>query len=145
MAVFGAPAAHEDDAERAVRAAIAIRDAAAAASEERPDLDLRVRVGVNTGEALVLLDANVAAGEALASGDVVNTAARLQAAAPVDGVAVGEATYQRTRELIDYRHLEPVLAKGKRAPVPGWEAVRARSWVGERVGDLVPLVDRLAQ
>jgi class 3 adenylate cyclase len=145
MAVFGAPAAHEDDAERAVRAALAIRDAAAAANEERPDLDLHVRVGVNTGEALVLLDANVAAGEALASGDVVNTAARLQAAAPVDGVAVGEATHQRTRELIDYRPLEPVLAKGKSAPVPCWEAVRARSWVGERVGDLIPLVDRVAQ
>ncbi|HYX84861.1 MAG TPA: adenylate/guanylate cyclase domain-containing protein [Gaiellales bacterium] len=145
MAVFGAPAAHEDDAERAVRAGLAIRDAAAAANEQRPDLDLHVRVGVNTGEALVLLDANVAAGEALASGDVVNTAARLQAAAPVDGVAVAEATHQRTRELIDYRALEPVPAKGKSAPVPCWEAVRARSWVGERAGDLIPLVDRLAQ
>src|ERR687898_386301 len=87
VALFGAPVAHEDDPERAVRAALAIRDWVAEESE------LHVRIGVNTGEALVALDARPAEGEGMASGDVVNTAARLQSAAPVDGVLVGEQTY----------------------------------------------------
>ena len=79
MALFGAPIAHEDDPERAVRAALAIRDWA------REEGDVEVRVAVNTGEALVSLNARPEAGEGMASGDVINTAARLQAAAPVNG------------------------------------------------------------
>ena len=78
MALFGAPTAHEDDPERAVRAALAIREFAL---EE----GLELRVGITTGEALVRLDAQPDAGEGMASGDVVNTAARLQSAAPVNG------------------------------------------------------------
>src|SRR6188472_2417580 len=93
MALFGAPAAREDDAERAVRAALAIRDAA---SED----GFEVRVAVNTGEALVSLDARPEAGDKMAAGDVVNTAARLQAAAPVNGVLVGETTERATRHVI---------------------------------------------
>jgi class 3 adenylate cyclase len=89
MAVFGAPVAHEDDPERAVRAALAIRDAV---SEDAAGL--RVRIGVNTGEALVALDARASDGEALAAGDVVNTAARIQAGAPVNAILVGEQTYR---------------------------------------------------
>src|SRR5215212_6319470 len=84
MALFGAPRAHEDDPERAVRAALAIRDWVRA--EER----LQVRIAVNTGEALVTLDARAAEGEGMAAGDVVNTTARLQSAAPVNGILVGE-------------------------------------------------------
>ena len=80
MALFGAPTAHEDDPERAVRAALAIREFAI---EE----GLELRVGITTGEALVSLDARPDAGEGMASGDVINTAARLQSAAPVNGVA----------------------------------------------------------
>src|SRR5213596_518927 len=87
MALFGAPVAHEDDPERAVRAALAIRDWA----EEEGELE--VRIAVNTGEALVLLGARPAEGEVMAAGDVVNTTARLQTAAPVNGVLVGETTY----------------------------------------------------
>src|ERR1041384_2636803 len=79
MAVFGAPAAHEDDPERAIRAALAIRDWA------REDGELEVRIGITTGEALVVLGARPEAGEGMASGDVVNTASRLQSAAPVNG------------------------------------------------------------
>src|SRR5919206_251960 len=90
MAVFGAPVAHEDDPERAVRAALAIRDWSA----ERADL--QVRVAVNTGETLVDAGARPAEGEAMVAGDVVNTAARMQAAAPVNGVLVGEAAYRAT-------------------------------------------------
>ena len=105
MALFGAPAAHEDDPERAVRAAIAIRDWAQEQAEP-----LEVRIAVNTGEALVALGARPQEGEAMASGDVVNTAARLQAAAPVNGILVGETTYRATRHVIDYRDAAPVAA-----------------------------------
>src|ERR687886_407243 len=118
MALFGAPLAHEDDAERAVRAALAIQDAVARLREADPRLDLHVRIGVNTGEALVALGANPVAGEGMASGDVVNTAARVQSAAPVDGVLVGELTYRATSRVIDYVERDAVDAKGKAEPVP---------------------------
>src|SRR5438445_5585538 len=78
MCVFGAPLAHEDDAERAVRAALAIRAAIEDLNETDPWLDLRIRIGVNTGEALVLVGARASEGEGVVAGDVVNTAARLQ-------------------------------------------------------------------
>jgi class 3 adenylate cyclase len=124
VALFGAPVAHEDDPERAVRAAIAVREWVS----QQPDL--RVRMAVNTGEALVVLGAQPSRGEHLASGDVVNTAARLQAAAPVDGVLVGEQTYRATERVIEYRERGPVAAKGKSEPVPVWEVVHARSRFG---------------
>jgi predicted ATPase/class 3 adenylate cyclase len=124
MALFGAPVAHEDDPERAVRAALAIRDWVA--EEEQ----IQVRVAVNTGEALITLGARPSGGEGMAAGDVVNTAARLQAAAPVNGVLVGERTFRQTRAVIEYRQAEPVAAKGKREPVPVWEAVAARARLG---------------
>src|SRR5213595_42938 len=111
MALFGAPVAHEDDPERAVRAALAIRDWV------REEDDLQVRIAVNTGEALVLLDARPAEGEGMAAGDVVNTAARLQTAAPVNGVLVGESTYRATRHVIEYAARDPVVAKGKDEPM----------------------------
>jgi class 3 adenylate cyclase/tetratricopeptide (TPR) repeat protein len=129
VALFGAPVAHEDDPERAVRAALAIRDWIAEESE------LHVRIGVNTGEALVSLGARPSEGEGMASGDVVNTAARLQAAAPVDGILVGEQTYRATERAIEYREHEPVQAKGKTSPVAVWEAVQARARFGV---DLAP-------
>ena len=62
----------------------------------------------------MVLDARLAAGENMVSGDIVNTAARLQTAAPTDGVIVGESTYRATRDVIDYERLPPVHAKGKR-------------------------------
>ncbi len=138
MALFGAPVAHEDDPERAVRAALAIRDWV------REENRFEVRIAVNTGEALVTVDARPDAGEGMASGDVVNTTARLQSAAPVNGILVGETTYRATRDRIEYDEREPVSAKGKAQPIPVWEAVRARSRVGvdleERV--VTPLVGR---
>ena len=78
MAVFGAPTAHGDDPERAVRAALAVRDSVAALNVEQPGLELRIRGAVNTGEAVVTLSARPALGEAMVAGDVVNTASRLQ-------------------------------------------------------------------
>ncbi len=137
MAVFGAPTAHEDDPERAVRAALAIRDAIAEEAE------LEVRVGVNTGEALVTLDARPGAGEGMVAGDVVNTAARLQAAAPTNGILVGEATFRATNAAIEYRAGEPVEAKGKSEPVPVWQAVQATARVGADLrAPTSPLVGR---
>ena len=124
MAVFGAPTAREDDPERAVRAALAIRDWAAESE------GLEVRIAVATGEALVSLDARPESGEGMVAGDVVNTAARLQSAAPVNGVLVGESTRRATATAIDYIEKEPVSAKGKAQPVPVWEAVAARARFG---------------
>jgi class 3 adenylate cyclase len=125
MAVFGAPVAHEDDPIRAVLAALAIRDTIGD--------ELQIRTAVNTGEALVALDADPTAGEVFVSGDVVNTTARLQNAAPVNGILVGEATWRATRHVIDYLDSEPIDAKGKSSPVPAWEAVCAHSRLGTDV------------
>ena len=123
MALFGAPTAHEDDPERAVRAALAIRDFAV-------DEALELRIGITTGEALVRLDAQPDAGEGMASGDVVNTAARLQSAAPVNGILADETTYRATRAAVDYEVAAPVEAKGKAEPVRVWRAVAVRSRFG---------------
>jgi class 3 adenylate cyclase/tetratricopeptide (TPR) repeat protein len=124
MAVFGAPVAHEDDPERAVNAALR----AIAAVEELDGLS--VRAAINTGEAVVTLGARPGEGEAMVAGDVVNTAARLQQHAPVNGVVVGETTYRATRELFEYEALEPVEAKGKAERVPLWHAKTARRRFG---------------
>jgi class 3 adenylate cyclase len=120
MALFGAPTAHEDDPERAVRAALAIRDWAREAGE------LEVRIGITTGEALISLGARPEAGEGMASGDVINTGARLQSAAPTNGVLVDETTYRATERAIEYRDAQPVEAKGKSQPVGAWEPVEVR-------------------
>src|SRR6476659_8167859 len=119
MAVFGAPVAHEDDAERAVRAGFALRDWAA---EE----GIELRIGVNTGEALVTRGSRPAEGQAIAAGDVVNTAARLQAAAPTGAILVGGQTFRATERVIEYAESEPVPAKGQSEPVPSWIALGAR-------------------
>jgi class 3 adenylate cyclase len=144
MALFGAPVAHEDDPERAVRAALAIRDAVGELNRVDESLDLRIRVGLTTGEALVAVDARPELGEGMAAGDVVNTAKRLEAAAPVNGVLVDEATQRATREVIDYGEHAAVEAKGKFRPVPAWEArsPRARAGVDVVQSARAPLVGR---
>jgi class 3 adenylate cyclase len=144
MAVFGAPVAHEDDPERAVRAALAVRDAILELNEGEPTLDLHVRVAVNTGEAVVALGARPSEGEGMVAGDIVNTSARLQAAAPVDGILVGETTYRATERAIEYGEREPVRAKGKSEPIPVWEALAARARFGVDVlqSGGAPLVGR---
>jgi class 3 adenylate cyclase/tetratricopeptide (TPR) repeat protein len=139
MALFGAPIAHEDDPERAVRAALAIREWVA---EDQAGLQLRI--AVNTGEALITLGVRPSEGEGMAAGDVVNTAARLQSAAPLNGILVGESTYRATRDAIDYREAEPVEAKGKSERIPVWEALQVHSRYGEDVElrPSTPLVGR---
>ena len=123
MALFGAPTAHEDDPERAVRAALAIGEFAL-------EDGLELRVGITTGEALVSLDADPAGGEGMASGDVVNTAARLQSAAPVNGILVDETTYRATRQAVDYEQEPAIEAKGKAQAVPVRRALEARARFG---------------
>jgi class 3 adenylate cyclase/tetratricopeptide (TPR) repeat protein len=147
MAVFGAPITHEDDAERAVRSALAIIEAIDELNEADSGLRLAVRIGVNSGEAMVSLGEKPDR-EGMVAGDVVNTASRLQEVAPVGGVLVGEPTYRVTRDLFEYEPLPPVRVKGKARPVPIWRATAARSRYGYGVarrslGDFVGRDDEL--
>jgi class 3 adenylate cyclase/tetratricopeptide (TPR) repeat protein len=130
VGVFGAPVAHEDDQERAVRAALAIQEAIAELNDADPRLELEVRIGVHTGEALVNVGARPELGEAMVAGDVMNTGARLQAAAAPGGILVGEQTFWATERVIEYGEVEPVTAKGKAEPIPAWQAIQERSRYG---------------
>jgi len=144
MAVFGAPVSHEDDAKRAVLAALRIVQAIDELNEERPELDLAVRGAVNTGEAVVALGARPELGEGFVTGDVVNVASRLQGEAPVGGIVVGELTYRATRDEIEYEELEPVTVKGKGEPIVVWRVVGARGRFGVDVqtAAATPLIGR---
>ncbi len=144
MAVFGAPVAHEDDAERAVRAGLRILEAIQELNETDASPDLQVRVGINTGEAVVALEARPEQGEGIVTGDVVNTASRLQGAAPVSGIAVSEHTHRSTERVFDYEQLEPVAVKGKAAPLELFRPLRPRGRFGSDVTrtHTTPLVGR---
>jgi class 3 adenylate cyclase/tetratricopeptide (TPR) repeat protein len=107
MAVFGLPQAHEDDALRAVRAAVQMRDAVAT-------LGLDVRTGVNTGEVVA------GAGETLVTGDAVNVAARLEQAAHSGQVLIGSETERLVRDQVLVEPVEPLTLKGKSEPVPAF-------------------------
>ena len=133
MAVFGAPVAREDDTERAVRAALAIRDALPG-----------TRGAVHTGEAVVSLAAASGTGEGIATGDVVNTAFRIEEAAEPGTVLVGEPTYRATQAIIEYGEPRLVQAKGKAEPLVVYEALRAPSELRPAFGgpSLAPLVGR---
>jgi class 3 adenylate cyclase len=113
MAVFGIPQVHEDDALRSLRAALDLRRAVQA-------LDLQARIGVNTGEVVA------GAGDALVTGDAVNVAARLEQAAPVGEILLGEPTFGLTREAVDVEAVEPLVVKGKVEAVPAYRLLRVR-------------------
>jgi class 3 adenylate cyclase len=134
MAVFGAPMAHGDDAERAVRAGLRVLEAV-------EQLELAARAAVNTGIAIVSVE-QLRSGEALATGDVVNTAARLQASAPAGGLVVGAETHRATRHAIRYEELDPVDAKGKTDAVAAWLAIETAAAPAERPLGSRPLVGR---
>lgn len=125
MAVFGAPIAHEDDPERAVRAGLAMQaameeiNAEIGARAASRDVELALRVGINSGEVL----AGRMGDQYTVIGDTVNVAARLQAASGVGAVTVGASTRRSTAAAIEYRDLEPLTLKGKSQPIPAWEAV----------------------
>lgn len=120
MAVFGAPVAHEDDPERAVRAGLAMQGAMDEINERIAGVDFALRVGINSGEVLA---GKIGDGWTVI-GDAVNVAARLQSAARPGSVTVGEVTHRLTRSSIEYTELEPLDLKGKAEPVSAWEAVR---------------------
>jgi class 3 adenylate cyclase/tetratricopeptide (TPR) repeat protein len=140
MAVFGAPLAHGNDAERAVRAGLAVLESLAELNEAH-DLDLAARAAVNTGDAVVAV-AGGSGAEALAIGDVVNTASRLQTAAPQGRLIVGEETYRATHNAVGYEPLDPIEAKGKADPVRAWLAAEALPAPAERPIGTHPLVGR---
>ena len=130
MALFGAPVAHEDDPERGVRAALAIRDAIVELQQQR-GLELSVRVSVATGEAVIDLQARPEQGQGMAAGDIVNTAFRVAEAAPVNGILVDESTYRATYRMIEFGASDPVQAKGKVAPLVVWQAIAPRVRFGQ--------------
>jgi len=133
MAVFGVPIAHGDDAERAVRAGLVVLDAVMARG-------LKARAAVETGEAIVRLDPG--SGEAIAMGDVVNTASRLQSHAPTGHLVVGDETYRATRQAFAFEQLDPIAAKGKAEPVGAWLALERLAEVSERPLPLGSFVGR---
>ena len=142
MAVFGAPHAFGDDAERAVRAGLRAIEAVDTIQVGGVRGTLSARAAVATGEAVVNVDDGRSAGEALAMGDVVNTASRLQAAAPVGGVVADAPTFQATRRSVRFEPLEPVVAKGKSAPLPVWQAMEVAASPGDRQPGGAPMVGR---
>jgi len=129
VGVFGLPRAHEDDPERAVRAGLRIVEGAGEL-EALGGAPLRLRVGINTGEALVRVGAVAGAGERLLAGDASNTASRLQALAPEMGVAVGLSTYEATAGVFEYEELGPAVVKGKAEPVRVFHARASRARLG---------------
>ena len=148
LAVFGVPTVHEDDPERAVRAALEMQQAMAALGAEleaegRPAL--AVRIGIETGE--VLADRGRAANERdrMVTGDAVNTAARLEQAAAAGAILVGPRTHEATRETVDYEALDPIALKGKAEPVAAWRAIAVktrRGGIRPVLGIEAPLIGR---
>lgn len=137
MAIFGAPVAHEDDPLRALRAGLEMRDLVSRESDRFAKLPLRI--GIHTGEAMF---APIGAdGRFTVLGDTVNTSARLQSAAPRDGILVGEPTYLATLEEIDFEEVAPIVAKGKEHPIPAWRAI-ARKGARRRATATSPFVGR---
>ncbi len=140
IALFGAPIAHEDDAERAVRAALRMQETVEAYDSDT-GVGIRLRIGVNTGE--VLVGAITAGDEYTAMGDVVNTAARLQTTAKPGTVIVGEDTHTATAEVIHYQSLGMLHARGRDRAVEAWRAVEPVGRPGERrTGPNTPLLGR---
>ena len=139
MAVFGVPRLHDDDAERAVRAGLAIRDSMAALNADA-SLSLEARIGVNSGEAVAAVDER---DQLMVTGDVINVAARLQQGAAPGEVVVGDLTQRLTRSAIDYRPRTPMDARGKSNPIVAFEAVAARSRMPEQARGLPEMRSRL--
>jgi class 3 adenylate cyclase/tetratricopeptide (TPR) repeat protein len=128
MAVFGLPAVHEDDAVRALQAASEMQAAL-------PELGIEGRIGMCSGEVVT------GTAERLATGDVVNVAARLQQAAQPGETLLGETTLRLARDAVEAEPVEPLVLKGKREPVPAWRLVAVSTAAVERRFDS-PLVGR---
>src|SRR5437879_9754815 len=143
VALFGAPVAHEDDAERAVRAALQMQETVAGMGSGL-STDVLLRVGVNTG--VVLVGAVRGGGDYTAMGDVVNVASRLQGLAEPGQVIVGPLTHAATQQVVQYEPLGPVQARGREEPVDAWVAQGCLARPGSRPHRAeTPLVGRGAQ
>jgi class 3 adenylate cyclase/tetratricopeptide (TPR) repeat protein len=143
MGVFGAPVSHEDDPERGVRAGLAMQGAMEEINREISDrygVNFSLRVGLNSGEVM----AGAVGDRYTVMGDVVNVAARLQAAGRPSSVTVGESTHRATRDAVSFERLEPLTLKGKEEPVPAWEALEVLSGPGRGVvrRSKTPLIGR---
>lgn len=143
VALFGAPIAHEDDAERAVRCALQMQHTISTMRDHH-DLQVEMRIGVNTGE--VLVGALRAGGDYTAMGDVVNTASRLQTAAVPGTVVVGSTTHAATLHAVRYESLGSLTVKGREESVDAWCAIEALARPGlSRRRLRAPLVGRDAE
>jgi class 3 adenylate cyclase/tetratricopeptide (TPR) repeat protein len=143
MAVFGLPKAHEDDALRAVRAAVGMREALSRVNADlqaRYGVRLGNRTGVNTGE--VVANDDPSANQKLATGDAVNVAARLEQAAPENEVYLGEMTYQLVRDAVEVEFVEPLELKGKAQRVSAYRLVSAQGLDGNVRRVDTPIVGR---
>jgi len=146
MAVFGLPRAHEDDALRAVRAAVGMRDKLKelnATLEKHFGVTLAARTGVNTGEVVALDDPT--ADQKLATGDAVNVTARLEAAAPANEIYIGDVTYRLVRDAVEAEAVEPLTLKGKSQPVPAFRIISAQGLYGNERRVDTPVVGRDAE
>ena len=153
MALFGAPVAHEDDPVRAVRAALAMHQAVAALRQldrDGNELELRLRIGINSGQVIAGVRDVGGHREYSVFGDVVNTAARLQTAAEPGGILLGEETARQAGSVFDVAAVEPLVLKGKAQPVPAYEvrgslAREVPALVPGPAGGKRPLVGRLGE
>src|SRR6516162_7619672 len=143
MAVFGLPRMHEDDAQRAVRAAARMREALAELNVTLRDefgVTLENRTGVNTGE---VVTGDTGASQRLATGDTVNVAARLEQAAPAGEVLIGESTYRLVRDAVEVVPVEPLTLKGKPEPVPAYRLLSVIEGRRSTTPADLPLVGRV--
>ena len=141
MAVFGLPKLHEDDALRAVRAAHGMQEALRELNRDllaRYGVELTNRTGVNTGEVVA---GDVTTGQRLVTGDAVNTAARLEQAAPANEILIGGLTYELVHDFVDTEEVEPLELKGKAERVPAYRLVGIIEGA-EREREESPLVGR---
>ena len=129
IASFGVPIAHEDDAERGVRAALQMQETLEELAADQ-STKIWLRIGINTGE--VLVGAMRAGGDPTVMGDVVNTASRLQTSAQPGQIVVGPATYAATRRAVRYEPLGQLAVRGRDEPVAAWVALHATTTPGRR-------------
>jgi class 3 adenylate cyclase/tetratricopeptide (TPR) repeat protein len=137
LALFGAPVAHEDDAERAVRAGLEIQDAAmeyAKAVKQKHGFDFDLRVGINTGTAVLAFVGDAVKTEYTAMGDAANVAARLQSAAEPGTVLISADTHRLVHSLFDFKPRGAIEMKGKSAPVDSYEVIGVRAVPGKARG-----------
>jgi class 3 adenylate cyclase len=145
MCVFGLPAAHEDDALRAVRGALDVTAAIERFNVRLSNelgVQLAVRVGVNTGEVIA---GDHASGQGLVTGDAVNTAARLEGAAPAGGILIGELTHRLVAAVVDAEPAQPVSAKGKTEALAAWRVRGLASPAAGPADGSSRLVGRIAE